>query len=414
MSPEQSAKDDRRLFRARWILPRSGVVHVDGAVQVAGGVVEEVLPDHGAVGRAGAAGIEIVDLGDVALTPGLVNAHAHLELGALAGRLPRARPFEEWVGALLALRAAADAGELESGLARDGRALLESGTTAVGDIDSLGLAATAGPTAMPRRRVYRELLDGRDAARRAAIVAALSVPLAETDHLLEGLSPHAPFSISDELLAAVASTARVRGLPVAMHWAETPEEVAWLDGGEGWFGRFFPPAAGMAGIDALERHGLLGPATTLIHGNHPRADEPRRIASAGATVVHCPGSHAYFERGPFPLQRYLDVGVPIALGTDSSASNDRLDMRRELALLRTEFPGLDPIRAWSAATEVGARGLGLQGRAGCLAPGAWADLVAFELPEPLPADSWDWLTAAAPAVRGTWIGGRPVPSDALQ
>ena len=87
-------------------------------------------------------------------------------------------------------------------------------------------------------------------------------------------------------------------------------------------------------IRALERAGLLGSRTALIHANWPGPGEVERVAAAGAMVVHCPGSHAFFDRAPFPLDRYRAAGIPVALGTDSAASNAALDMRREMRLLR--------------------------------------------------------------------------------
>ena len=96
------------------------------------------------------------------------------------------------------------------------------------------------------------------------------------------------------------------------------------------------------GLDRIEAAGLLGRRTSLVHGNYPSSGELPRIARSGATVVHCPGSHAFFRREPFPLARYRRAGVPIALGTDSAASNGSLDMRREMALLRRAHAGLAP------------------------------------------------------------------------
>lgn len=397
------------LWRARLTVPEPGVVHDGGGVLTVDGRVERVLADAAALGRA-SVGVRVVDLGDVALAPGLVDAHAHLELGALAGRLPRGGAFDAWVGALLAARADCTPDELAAGYRAGARALLASGTTLVGDVDGLATWPALGGREGPRRRVYRELLDARDAQRRAAALRTVAEPLPADGWLHEGLSPHAPFSVGDALLGEVARLAAARGAAVAMHWAETPEEVAWLDGAPAWFDRWFPREPGMRGLDALERHGLLGPRTALIHGNHPLPGEPARIAAAGATVVHCPGSHAWFARAPFDWSAFAAAGVELALGTDSAASNDALDMRRELALVRRAQPALDPRAVWRAATVGGARALALGDRAGRLAPGAWADLVAFELPADRPGDVFDWLTAAEPAVAGVWLAGR-LPHD---
>jgi cytosine/adenosine deaminase-related metal-dependent hydrolase len=115
-----------------------------------------------------------------------------------------------------------------------------------------------------------------------------------------------------------------------------------------------------------------------VHANHASSDELERTARAGATIVHCPGTHAFFARGGPPLQSFDRAGCTVALGTDSLASNEDLDLFRELALLRASAPWLDPARAWAMATVNGARAVGLAGSVGELVPGARADLLALE------------------------------------
>ena len=165
-------------------------------------------------------------------------------------------------------------------------------------------------------------------------------------------------------------------------------------------------------LDLIEEAGLLGPRTALVHGNLPAPGEPERLAATGTSLVHCPGTHRFFGRDPFPLEEYRRAGVNLALGTDSLASNTALDMRREMALLRQAQPGLAPAEVWLMATRGGARALDLQGQVGCLTPGARADLVLFGT-ESGQADSiLDELTAACPPVSRLFLAGRsqePLP-----
>jgi cytosine/adenosine deaminase-related metal-dependent hydrolase len=147
---------------------------------------------------------------------------------------------------------------------------------------------------------------------------------------------------------------------------------------------------------------------SLVHGNFPARGEAERIAAAGAVVVHCPGSHAWFEREPFPLEHYRRRGVVLALGTDSLASNEALDLRREMALLRRAHPHLRPEFVWDMATRNGARALGAAGRIGELIPGSAADICAFRTDADTRTDALEQLTSSAPAVAGVWIGGRGV------
>jgi len=161
----------------------------------------------------------------------------------------------------------------------------------------------------------------------------------------------------------------------------------------------------------IEAAGLLRPSLTLVHGNHPSRGDLSRIARAGAALVHCPGTHLFFGREPFPVRRWLDAGVTVALGTDGLSSNADLDMRREMALLRQAHRDLDPETVFDLATRAGARALGLAGRAGEIVPGAFADLCAHRFggsPARGSVEVLDALTTGCSSVAAVWIAGRPV------
>ena len=194
---------------------------------------------------------------------------------------------------------------------------------------------------------------------------------------------------------------------MTVHWAETAEEVEWMAHGEGAFAGLVQRSPRRPGLDLIEHGGLLNERLSLVHGNLPQPGEVERLARAGCTLVHCPGSHAYFDRAPFPLADYLGAGVPIALGTDSEASNERLDMRREMALMRSAFPSLEAGAVWAMATTTAARVLGGDPREGTLLPGAPADLVEFQLQARSARDCLEALTLDQPAVSRVWVAGEP-------
>ncbi|MDF1797548.1 MAG: amidohydrolase family protein [Planctomycetota bacterium] len=407
------------LLLARGILPRASSLLLGGGegagLLVEGGRVAEL-----AAGAAGIARLRrrrdpvVRDLGDVILVPGLVNAHAHLELGPMAGLLPADAGFPAWVGALLRTRMGLAHSDYLNG-AREGlaRALL-TGTTTLGDIDSTGAAPellAAGRTG-PRVRVYREVLDAWDEGRTAAALERLSKALPESSRLLEGYSPHAPFTVSEALLAGIADRRRRRVRPVAMHWSETEEELEWMERGTGGFAPVLGPSPRRRGLDLLEQAGLLGPGTSLIHGNLPRPGEPERIAAAGASVVHCPGTHRFFDRAPCPLDQYRRAGVNLALGTDSLASNEDLDLLREGRLLLESGAPLRPAEVLAMATSGGAQALGLGGEVGCLEPGYRADAVAIHAGRARQVDELAeglFFAPSAPEARLVLLSGRRVP-----
>lgn len=397
------------LLGAPRVLAAPDLLIEEGGVLLAGGRIERVLASPAAVRRAERAhGVRAHRL-EGWLTPGLVNAHAHLELGAFAGLVPAGPDFAGWVDAVIELGPRVGARARQEAAERGAARLLATGTTTVGDVDTSG----AGLVAFRRHRLrcvhYREVLDAFDPARTAEATARLARALPARVRRTEGISPHAPHTASDRLLARCAELARARRAPLAVHWSESRAEVDWLERGRGPFRARLGPSPLRPGLDRIQAAGLLGRQTALVHGNLPRRGEPSRIARAGASLVHCPGSHRWFDRPPFPLSRYRRAGVPVALGTDSLASNEDLDMRREMALLRAAHPELSPAVVWGMATVAGARALGLEGRCGVLARGAAADLVLWRLECDRAGTGLEALTSGGASLAAAWVAGRPVP-----
>lgn len=392
----------------RALLDRSTVVR-DGALLVRDGKIEAVARSVGETRRLAASArvTEIGADGTAWLTPGLVNAHAHLELTAV-GTLSPVGGFGAWVGRVLAARSACTARVLRDGVHRGVAELVGSGTTAVGDIDSTGVAGEVLAAAALPAVVYREALDAQDDARTAAALASVATPLERAPALGEGLSPHAPFTVSPALFRGLGELARRRSLPTTIHWSETAAEVEYLLNGAGPLAARLGGSPGVSGLDLIEGAGLLGPATSLVHGNHPRAGEAERLARARTPLVHCPGTHAHFGREPFAWAHYRDAGVTLALGTDSRASNDGLDMRAEMARLASAHPGLDPGEIWEAATVGGAAALGYEGRMGRLLPGHRADLCVWEIETESESAALEELIGRLPRVRASWSAGTPL------
>lgn len=357
-----------------------------------------------------------MDLGDCVLAPGFVDAHVHLELTSLAGRLEGSGTFAAWIRALVRERSKLSKRALADAVLQGADRLISSGTTCVGDIDSSGVSEDALRSHPLRAVIYREALDAGRSERAAAALARASRPFARSTRRSPGISPHAPYTVSRELLASLAALSKRRRWPACIHWAETREEVDWLAREAGPLRALLPGSSSprTSGLDAIEVAGLLGPGLALVHGNHPSSGDVQRIARAGAALIHCPGTHLFFGRDPFPLRKWLDAGVTVALGTDGLSSNAELDMRREMSLLRRANPRLHPEMVLDLATRAGARALGLAGRAGEIVPGAFADLCAHRFAES-PASGrresdelLDALTSGRSSVASVWIGGLEV------
>ncbi len=403
-----------QIVTGRWLLAAPTRFLDGGGVHVARGRVVTVLRSRSAVRRAQ---LPVLDLGDVVLTPGFVNAHAHLELTAFAGTLPSAGTFTDWIRALLRRKASQSPDDVARAARAGADRLLASGTTTVGDIDSMDLVDAALAGHPLRRRAYREVLDAQDPQRTDAAIERALVRRPRRAGQLEGIAPHAPYTVSERLLAALGRRARRTRRCVSIHWAETREEREWLQSGSGPMTAILSGSPRKSGLDAIDGAGLLGPRTSLVHGNFPDRGDLERLSRARATLVHCPGTHAYFAREPFDFESCAKHGVLVALGTDGLASNADLDMRREMRLAREAAPGLAPDLVWDMATTHAARAVGLAGRVGELAAGSHADFCAHALPgvdlaRARPSDLLDALTAGRSTVVTAWIGGRSVPLPA--
>jgi cytosine/adenosine deaminase-related metal-dependent hydrolase len=384
------------LVRAGWLVERSGLAHRGGGLLLRGGSVHRVLREARQVDALERAlGLVAFDASDCVVAPAFVNAHAHLELGALRGKLCPGADFLSWIRRLISARAALTPQELENGLELAARELLRSGTSLVADIDSLDCPDPKLPL---RRRRYVEVLDAQDPARTSAALArAQGQP---------HLAPHAPYTLRVAALHALGQSAAKRSTFFSIHWAETPEEEDYLESHAGPFAALLPASAGGRGLERLADAGLLGSRTMLVHGNAATPLERARVAASGATLVHCPGTHRWFARPRFDWAEWQAAGVELALGTDSLASNTSSSMRQELAWLRQDQPQLDPWRVHAAATLGGARAMGEQGRSGGLSAGANGDAIALRGTPSSLAELGEFLCDPRPELAELWIAGR--------
>lgn len=177
-----------------------------------------------------------------------------------------------------------------------------------------------------------------------------------------GLALHSPFGVSLELARAVFA----RGGPVSVHLGEHAEERAFLAEGAGPLaelfrrrGRPLPERRFASPVDWLEEAGGMRPGCLAVHTGDLRADELQRLADGGVDLVWCPGTHHYFGR---PRPAFLEAGIPLpALGCDSRASNERLDVLREFRLACALLPEGAAPAWWRACTEEAARRIGRPG-----------------------------------------------------
>jgi 5-methylthioadenosine/S-adenosylhomocysteine deaminase len=385
------------------VLPVGGAPIADGAVLVgAGGIIEAVGADATVPRPPDAL---LVDLGDAALLPGLVNAHCHLELTALRG-LVRDLPFTGWLQSVRAIKDGLDPAAFRAS-SRWG--ILEgfaAGITTYGDCGSSLQPAAALADLGARGIAYHEVI-GPDPAACPEALEGLEGALAElqpcrSDRVTVGVSPHAPYTVSDPLLGAVAALASSRRLKVAMHVAESREERALVEEGRGPFAELLRARGiaveprGRSTVDWLESAGLLACRPLLIHCVTAGLHDFETAQRHGATVAHCPWSNAVLGHGRADLAAMRRAGLVVGLGTDSVVTGGRLDLFAEarLAALGVEG-GLSPRELLRLVTADGAAALDLP-RLGTLEPGAWGDLAAVGLTAP------GFAAAADPEAAVAW------------
>jgi len=324
----------------------------------------------------------------------------------LEGRVGRGADFPDWIKSLLRERAGLEDEDFDAGVTEGADRLLRGGTTTVADVDSTGAGPRVLATHPLRALVLREALDVGDSQRTEAVMDALREPLQPSSGLREGLSPHAGYTVSDELLGELGRGLGPRGLPVQMHWNETREEVSWERGEPSAFDGVVPESSGQTTLGRMDAAGLLRAPVSLVHANYPAEGDLELLAARDVVVVHCPGAHAFFDREPFDLERFSIAGVKIALGTDSLAGNASLDMGGEVARMLGAHPSLSPEAVFEMATRSSAAALGFADEVGALVEGAFADM-ALHVGE---GDALEVLTSGESEVTRVWVGGAEVSS----
>ena len=395
------------LYRAAWVLPIAGPPLGGGWVLTAD---RRVKACGSGAGPSTSTSIETIDLGDAVILPGLVNAHTHLELSWMRGKLPPAATMSAWASGLMALRrtAVSERSELIVSAIRDVRA---AGTSLVGDVTNTLAAYDLLADSALSAAIFREVLGFKvhDPVRLVADTHTQLDRLTQVPRLRPSVVPHAPYSVSPALFRAIAVAAGDR--PVSVHVAESAEEVRFLRNGTGpwrellgqlgvWSDDWAPP--GCSPIEYLDRLGIVGRRLLAVHCTQATADDLRRLAASGATVVTCPRSNRWTGAGVPPMDRFYASGVRVAIGTDSLASVEDLNLFAELAEVRRLAPAVPAARLLESATVHGAAALGFSDDFGTIEPGKRADLIAVKIPSGI-ADVEEYLLRGIEPDAITWL-----------
>jgi 5-methylthioadenosine/S-adenosylhomocysteine deaminase len=393
---------------------RAGSVHPVTAPPIEDGAV--LVDDHGTIASVGPnalvptpPGTRALEFPHARLLPGLVNTHTHLELTHLAGK-DAEREFAGWIRTLRALKDATTSEAFLHSAEQGVRDAWAAGVTCVADTGSTGASLDA-LARLGGRGIYFQEVFGPDPTKCAASMAELEQAVARlrrlaSSHLRLGISPHAPYTVSEPLYRAVAEFARRDGLPLAVHLAESRDETALVRDGAGSFAealraRGIPVKAHHCSpVQYLVQLGVLQRATGWLCIHCVQVDGPdiESLRDAGVAVAHCPRSNRAHGHGTAPLAAFRRAGLRVGLGTDSVVSVGDSSLWAEAAAA-----GLEGDDALRMLTLEGARALGLEEKIGSLEVGKQADLAVFPstaLYRPLPP-----VTALLTVVAGRVVHG---------
>jgi len=373
--------EKRMILRARTLVTMNGVPIDNGAVVIDGerivdvGRFDEIIARHSG---------EILDLGEQALLPGLINAHCHLDYTSLRAKIPAQKTFTDWIRAIVLAKEKLSPHDYVASINEGFAEAKTFGTTAIVNL-------TAVPELIPKFAApirtwwVPELID----IRTSSDLPNLNDLFGQVSHTLSlnnlGLGPHAPFTASANLYRHCEQMARRENVLLTTHLAESRDEMEMFSESHGPLFDFLAqigrdhsdlhgasPVQHVAGFCGLDHRWLL------VHMNEVAGSDIRTLCRARTLphVVHCPRSHAYFRHSAFQFQKLREVGFNICLGTDSLASNGDLNLFAEMRAFEQNEPLISPRDILEMVTVNAASALSQSHQLGRVVTGFVADLIA--------------------------------------
>lgn len=378
---------DPIIHAASWLLSPDISPIAGGAVLVRNGLVEETGTLDELQRRHS---LPVSEYPGCALMPGFINAHTHLELTHFPSWKIRnhveyhPRRFVDWIIQLIKVKRGLTPEDYRHSINEGIRMSLESGTTAIGEILTDHRLAPLYRSSALTGKLYFELL-GQDPVRFGKLLdEALSACLNEDDAFASGLSPHATYTIGEENLPMIRDAAAERMVPLSIHLSESAAESEFMFNASGSLAEDFYPFVDWqryltrprrcSSTEMLDRAGLLNHSTLAVHAVHISRSDAEILKQRGVSIALCPRSNERLDTGKAPVALMKKMGIPLALGTDSLASNDSLSIWDEIRFALDTFPEeLSPDDLFRMSTTGGAAAIKLDASYGRLTPGGRAD-----------------------------------------
>ena len=391
------------LLCAQYILPITSEPFQKGAVLVRDNVIRDIgtaemlklrYPDE-----------EVVDFGQAAIMPGLVDLHTHLENSVMRG-IVHDVPYTTWVTSMLEKSAKMDVSDWYDSAILGGLEALSSGITCVADITATGAACTATQKLGMRSVIYREVgaMDKRrvDYAMRIAENDIMHWrEEVDGDRITIGVAPAAMYACHPSMFSKVSEFARRENVPVAMHVAGNREEYNFIKYGSSpfsvhtmdqkrgfveippWLPTGTTPVRYALNWGAFESDNVLA-----IHCVHVDDKDVQKLKEYDVAVAVCPRCNAQLGMGVAPINEFMRAGLRLGMGTDSPAATDSTDMLTEMRIGMLVQRAVDASAGGGfitaqemleMATIGGARALKLDDKIGSLEIGKLADIIAVDL-----------------------------------
>lgn len=409
------------LHRAAWLIPVSNPPIENGAVLVEGNLIREVgsYPDLKAYVFSDT---KVLDHGDAALVPALVNAHTHLELSCLAGKLPLPQEsFRHWLYRILDLRSSLHPDVLQKAVGDTLGELISTGCISCLDITNGASLGTEFRPQFPKRFVFWELLGFNE----QDLFSLMSPEIRScfhhylTQNKRISIGAHSCYATSASLIRQAKRWCKDRGFPFTIHVAEHEDEVEFLRTGTGfcreiletlgrWTPAWDPPH--LTPVAYLEKLGVLDSRTILVHAVHLSDEDWEIVSRNRSSVCFCPRSNENLQVGLPNITKCFDLGIRAVLGTDSLASNRDLSLMAEAQFLLSRYPQIPPSKVIQMMTLDGAKASGEDKYFGSLEPGKTSLFLIVPLP-PYAASHELHEAVIYSSNKGAWRWSHPLTAN---
>ncbi len=357
----------------------NGAVAVYSGTILAVGSLSEIIKKY--------PGHQIHHIKKAVLLPGLINLHTHLELPPLPD-IKLVKTFSDWILNLITAKKNLKNRDYSFAAQKNIESIISSGTTTVGEICTHGESPFLLEQSGLRSIIYHEIIsmDIKHKDQKFGTVRSIK----NIGLIQHGLSPHSPYTVSEQVLNHIKKTTEKHKLKLCMHVAESKDEIRLLQRKRSSLEKLYQFAnwnldwapTGTSSFEYLNDLGILSPDFLAVHAVQAADSDISLIKRTGTAIAHCPRSNRELRAGRMPLKKFLHAGITVGLGTDSLASSPSLNLWDEMryAYKIHKKDGITPKTIFSLATSGGAEALGMAKETGTIEPWKKADLIAVPLP----------------------------------